>query len=447
MALFAQGVEIDTVIPLLSRLYNGFFIPELNKLYISAEYRIFVVDCSLYQVETIPFGWSGGGFFSSYNWRQRKLYISNESYMNGVVVIDVDVDTILRWIPERGIRGHCYVSANDRLYIGAETLKILDCAADTIIGEKEPPIAGYTFCHPFWDSVHNKLYVGMERFNPPFWMAVYDCSDDSLLACFMIPSRNPVWMQFHYDLGKGYYVNYLFDYPGVIDIKNDCFLKVFPFGVEYGGLNPLALDTIDNKVYCGMARPIYPDTIYVIDCLTDSIIKRLVEGGWGPLAVRWAPWSNRVYFTGGPKGETLKVLDCRTDSVIARVRLEEYGIYGPPDLQLDPIHHRVFAIGRDSTLYVLREVIPGVEEREALPTFHLTPIATVVRGILFLPASGGEHPASSLLLDITGKKVLDLKPGANDIRHLSPGVYFIRGGSGIEKTRFGERSRKVVITK
>ncbi|MEO0069199.1 MAG: hypothetical protein ABIK18_00170, partial [candidate division WOR-3 bacterium] len=60
MALFAQGVEIDTVIPLLSRLYNGFFIPELNKLYISAEYRIFVVDCSLYQVETIPFGWSGG---------------------------------------------------------------------------------------------------------------------------------------------------------------------------------------------------------------------------------------------------------------------------------------------------------------------------------------------------------------------------------------------------
>jgi len=30
------------------------------------------------------------------------------------------------------------------------------------------------------------------------------------------------------------------------------------------------------------------------------------------------------------------------------------------------------------------------------------------------------------LLNISGRKVLDLKPGANDIRHLSPGVYFYR---------------------
>jgi len=31
-----------------------------------------------------------------------------------------------------------------------------------------------------------------------------------------------------------------------------------------------------------------------------------------------------------------------------------------------------------------------------------------------------------MLLDISGRKVLDLKPGANDVRQLAPGVYFVR---------------------
>ena len=30
------------------------------------------------------------------------------------------------------------------------------------------------------------------------------------------------------------------------------------------------------------------------------------------------------------------------------------------------------------------------------------------------------------LLDITGRKVLDLEPGVNDVRALAPGVYFVR---------------------
>ena len=50
--------------------------------------------------------------------------------------------------------------------------------------------------------------------------------------------------------------------------------------------------------------------------------------------------------------------------------------------------------------------------------------ATIVRGILFLPPSRLSPPSS--LLSIDGRKVMDLKPGANDVRRLSPGVYFVR---------------------
>lgn len=35
------------------------------------------------------------------------------------------------------------------------------------------------------------------------------------------------------------------------------------------------------------------------------------------------------------------------------------------------------------------------------------------------------------LLDISGRKVMELHPGPNDVRHLSPGVYFAaRAASG-----------------
>ena len=54
------------------------------------------------------------------------------------------------------------------------------------------------------------------------------------------------------------------------------------------------------------------------------------------------------------------------------------------------------------------------------------PPQTVVRDILYLPAARGEkRKARGELLDVSGRKVLDLKPGANDVRALAPGVYFV----------------------
>jgi hypothetical protein len=35
------------------------------------------------------------------------------------------------------------------------------------------------------------------------------------------------------------------------------------------------------------------------------------------------------------------------------------------------------------------------------------------------------------LLDVSGRKVLDLHPGPNDVSRLSPGVYFVRATSGL----------------
>ena len=74
-------------------------------------------------------------------------------------------------------------------------------------------------------------------------------------------------------------------------------------------------------------------------------------------------------------------------------------------------------------------------------------IPTLVRGVLFLPlALGVERDASSVLLDISGRKVMDLKPGANDVRAVAPGVYFVREQPQASSHQ-PQAVRKVVVTK
>jgi hypothetical protein len=63
--------------------------------------------------------------------------------------------------------------------------------------------------------------------------------------------------------------------------------------------------------------------------------------------------------------------------------------------------------------------------------------ATLVRGVLNLPSSA--FTLHSSLFSLSGQKVLDLAPGANDVSRLAPGAYFVR------EERLG-RTQKVIKT-
>jgi hypothetical protein len=78
--------------------------------------------------------------------------------------------------------------------------------------------------------------------------------------------------------------------------------------------------------------------------------------------------------------------------------------------------------------------------------------ATIVRGVLFLPcrsdfpvAMNRGLEASPTLLDATGRKVMALKPGANDVSRLAPGVYFVRELSAASREPSAVAVRKVVV--
>jgi hypothetical protein len=95
----------------------------------------------------------------------------------------------------------------------------------------------------------------------------------------------------------------------------------------------------------------------------------------------------------------------------------------------------------------------GRDDERGEPTPHgLPPTASVVRNVVFLTASGEGQMARGELLDISGRKVLDLHPGMNDVSRLSPGVYFVRERSAVGGERAavsGERSavRKVLVVR
>lgn len=63
------------------------------------------------------------------------------------------------------------------------------------------------------------------------------------------------------------------------------------------------------------------------------------------------------------------------------------------------------------------EPTPGASRR--------SPAATVIRNAISLQSASADRQSSPALLDASGRRVMDLRPGENDTRHLAPGIYYV----------------------
>jgi hypothetical protein len=71
----------------------------------------------------------------------------------------------------------------------------------------------------------------------------------------------------------------------------------------------------------------------------------------------------------------------------------------------------------------------GIAENQQPTPYGSRPLPTVVRNVLFLPEASSRRPQAASLLDACGREVLGLHTGANDVRRLAPGVYFMHEAS------------------
>jgi YVTN family beta-propeller protein len=201
----------------------------------------------------------------------------------------------------------------------------------------------------------------------------------------------------------------------VIDGATNAVLATVTAG---NGPRALCHNPQNNKVY---SANYLSDNVTVIDGATNQVLATVTAGN-GPRAICYNPQNNKVYCANDSSG-SVTVIDGASNQVLRTLGVGD----GPCDFTWNPAQNRVYVANyQSSSISVLRDSGGGIEESPKPHGASSKLTATIVRGVLFLPAATGPGPrASSILLDITGRNVMELRPGPNDVGRLAPGVYFV----------------------
>ncbi|HTW91898.1 MAG TPA: YncE family protein [bacterium] len=374
-----------------SMLWN----PVNNKLYISnsGDNTVSIVACANDSIVATISGrdWPDASCCSS----DGKVYVCNDGY--GVTVIDPVGDSV-RKVIEVGHNpwGICYDRTDNKIYIGmwndGDSVKVISVSTDSVVKAVAMP-SDLHYQDVRWNQNHDKLYVSS--------------SDDSEVV--------------------------------VIDCATDTILRTVRTTAT--GLGSSYVDSVTDRVYFAD-----PDgtTLHVLDARADSFLKNVSAGSVGAMIDnRLTGTEHRLYSIGSYPSSKVAVVSGATDSVLRHIQVGDE----PFGLAWNPVHSWVYVSNCDgSSITVVRDSLPAGIEESHRQASSSKPLPTVVRGILRVPASSVMRGASCALLDISGRKVLDLHPGANDVRALAPGVYFVREAQGQAQAQ-AHAVRKVVLTK
>jgi YVTN family beta-propeller protein len=398
------------------------------------------------------------------------MYVATE-WFPGLFVTDAGADTVVRWLElGRVVRFMCSDPDRNRLWCASDSEVVaIDCASDSVVARIPAPWIATDLC---LSRPAGKLYYASM---PDSCVVVYDCDGDTIRAWVRLDSMP--W-RLAADPGSG--MVYVGLYRGrsvkVMDPVGDSVITTIP--VNVAGMSCLYLSTQTNKLYC------FGDggALVVVDLANDSVLRRLTIGGQAgaaclnPVAAKLyaANYENTVSIIDATRDSLLITLsgwdqpsDLVCDTVADKVycacsgsgdigvidgatnrRIRTIPVGAKPNaLVINQARQRVYATNSGgSSVAVVSESAPGpgIEEVAAPGVRKRQP--TVVRGVLFLPeTSSNKLQAAGWLLDVSGRKALALRPGPNDIRHLAPGVYFVREASGVK--REASSVTKVVVTR
>ena len=309
----------------------------------------------------------------------------------------------------------------------------------------------------------DKLYVG--TWNGSEHLRVIDCRTDSVAGSVEVPySPDVLVASAQLDKVYGIYDSTLF----VIDAGTDSVVRTLALR---HGAGVLGYSPTQERWYC--IAPRGRDTITVIDGRADTVIAVVPAPGCYEQTdnrVLWNPRTDRLYYRKGSSSSV--VFDCRTNRVVGEVVMScpqlcdtvrnriygidaagvvvldgqtnsviaRFAIPGVGKMAWDAARGRVYVGSGSSLVTVIRDTTaPGVGDAGAFAASHGSS-ATVVRGVLWVGAMAIREPPSGqnrralVLTDVAGQRVMELRPGANDVRRVVPGVYFVRSGAaGVHK--------------
>jgi len=388
-----------------------------------------------------------------------KLYVAEERLGHVTVLALPGLEPLARVRTGRKPRALCRGPNSERVYVacfGDSTVWAIDAASDTVAGRI---VAGNAPYHMVLDSVGAKLYCA--NFGSAD-VAVVDCRRDSLLyrrglgracrrlaynhvnrkvygACHdsrtieimscisdsvvaRIPTSAPPWTVLWDAADNLVYTGTSWGGPVIAGATDSV---VGDIGDAFY-VKGLCWDSAANRVY--MANN-YSSAVLCIDGPTHTVVRQLAVDAL-PADLTWSPNSGLSYLCHNRAGRvTDQVTVIRNDSVVTELRVRT----SPVEAIADPERQRVYVLNWESScITVVADGPTAIMETEETEVRMAK--ATIVRGVLSLEVSSRQHTAyRAELLDISGRKVMELAPGENDVRYLAPGVYFVRAASGVHK--------------
>ncbi len=402
--------------------------PAESKLYVGANNSasLVVVDGATNQVR-------GEVKLGGHRWAEPRLpglclnSVHNKLYCrlhDSIAVIDCRTDSVVSYVDLSALEGgsallEFNVRADKFYACGQESLAVFSGADEHRLSAL--PVhnlgiddrAGLCF-----DPLRNRLYdTGSES------LAVISGATDSVLAMVFVGHvAGPTPSLFCVSASGRVY---LLGEDCVAVLDSDYIVRVIPAQTLECRV-PAACGNPDaGKVYVGEY-----DSLLFLAADDDSVRNRVYVGGemGGDVSgLYYSPVSRLLYCASDAwtSRDTVYVFDGQNDSVVKKFG----GFNGPFGLVPNLVHDRIYVANHhDGTLTILRDSLPAGQARDGgAPVTG--PGATVVRGKLHLPADskpdGCERVPMTTLLDASGRRVLALHPGTNDVRSLARGVYFV----------------------
>jgi len=372
-------------------------------------------------------GFEGCGL--CYNPAANKVYCSywNEGY---VTVICGAGDTVITDIAMQACRGYmaCDPAGNRVYFLGdTGTVTVVDGAGDSILrvlhpGGDAPAVSiGYS-------PDHRKVFCGFDWAATTDTVFVIDCTVDSIITAVPVADW-PSGQSYNPTNGRMYCRS---DYDYIVTAI-DCATNQAVAWIDLGyGQSSVCCAPPENKVFCTT----YNGRFLVIDAGTNRVVDSLETGEFFYESF-YNHINNKVYCA---SDSTVVVMDGATNQVLKNIRVGSY----PRAFCHNPVQNRVYTANRnDSTVSVIRDSGGGVQETMNDERGTMNTGATIIRGVLLLPQRASPSSSTSRLLDISGRSVMTLRSGPNDVSRLSPGVYFVteRG------SRRTVHARKLVVTR
>lgn len=279
-------------------------------------------------------------------------------------------------------------------------------------------------------------YLGNGRIlcNATTSLLLFDCATDSILVDSAI--TEPAYRAAHTGDGEKVYLVR----SGRLEARSSSSLALLAT-VDWDYYDPLHRGTF--VAHSDTTRKLYwfvDDSVLAVDAASDTVAARVTTDVRCNCAC--LDHTGKYLFCSSSMTEVdscLRVYDTQSDSLVAA-----YPHLPPIASVVASPEQQCIYVGCRDVILVYPDTPPGVEEASNVELRTTDRGVTVVSGVLFLPPT--PYSPSSSLLSVDGRKVLELRPGANDVSGLGPGVYFVREEPQASSSK-PQAVHKIVIVK